>query len=66
MRKKYGTKFRALVIPLHGGHRLPEKAFFAYRHSASPIQAERFLSIAYPYPKYVIPDMPVPVKGGSK
>jgi len=66
MRGKYGTKFRALVIPLRDGHRQTDRAFIAYRHSASPIQAERFLSIAYPYPKYIIPDMPVSVKGGSK
>lgn len=60
---KYGTKFKALVIPLNGGHRISEKAFFAFRYAGSAIQAKRFLGIVYPYPHYVIPDMPVPVNG---
>lgn len=66
MRSKYGIRFRALVIPLNGGHRISEKAFFAYRYAASSIQVKRFLSIVYPYPNYVIPDMPIPNPGGSR
>lgn len=65
-RKKYGIKFRALVIPLNGGHRISERAFYAYRCAASAIQVKRFLSIVYPYPQYVIPDMPVPVNSGGQ
>lgn len=66
MRKKYGIRWRALIIPLSGGHRISEKAFFAYRYAASAIQVQRFLSIVYPYPSYVIPDLPVPDLGGGK
>ena len=63
MRNKYGTRFRALVIPLNEGRRISEKAFFAYRYAASAIQVKKFLSIVYPYPQYLIPDIPVPVPG---
>ena len=66
MRRKYGIKFRALIIPLNGGCRISEKAFFAYRYAASAIQVRRFLSIVYPYPNYVIPDMPIPNPGGGR
>ena len=66
MRKKYGVRFRALIIPLNEGHRISEKAFFAYRYAASSIQVKRFLSIVYPYPQYLIPDLPVPDPGGGR
>ena len=66
MRRKYGIKFRALIIPLNGGHRIAEKAFYAYRYAASAIQVKRFLSIVYPYPNYVIPDLPILDPGGGR
>jgi len=66
MSNKHRAIFTTTVIPLRDGHRQTDRAFKAYRHGASPIQAGRFLSIAYPYPKYIIPDMPVPVNGGNK
>jgi len=66
MRNKYRIKFRALVIPLSGGRRISEKAFYAYRYAASSIQVKRFLSIVYPYPSYVIPDLPIPDPRGGR
>ena len=66
MKKKYGVKFRALIIPLSEGRRISEKAFYAYRYAATALQVQRFLLIVYPYPNYVIPDLPVPDPRGGK
>jgi len=66
MRNKYGIRFRVLVIPLQEGRRISEKAFHSFRYAGSAIQAKRFLSIVYPYPRYVIPDMPIPDLGSGR